>query len=223
MRKNFNVTSAIQSWEAIRMTFDFFPEVDRLDRIPLQQADIYYLPQLALEKSSDAIMHELIDRTPWRVEHIVMWGRTVAQPRLCAWYGDEGSAYAYSGIHLTPLPWTALLLDLKNRVESVADTSFNSVLLNYYRDNRDSMGFHSDDEAELGDQPVIASLSLGEERAFILKHKTAKTVKPHHLKLASGSLLLMKGDTQKYWKHGINKVTHLCGPRVNLTFRCIKN
>jgi alkylated DNA repair dioxygenase AlkB len=205
------------------MTNDLFLAGDSLEHIPMQQAEIYYQPQLALGNSADAIMRELIDNVPWRVEHIVMWGKTVAQPRLTAWYGDEESEYAYSGIHLSPLPWTALLLDLKKRVETASNITFNSVLLNYYRDNNDSMGFHSDDERELGNQPVIASLSFGEERTFILKHKTAKAVKPVQLKLASGSLLLMKSDTQKYWKHGINKEPRQCGPRVNLTFRCIKS
>ena len=100
-------------------------------------------------------------------------------------------------------------------------TDFNSVLLNYYRDHRDSMGMHSDDEPELGERPILASLSLGEERTFILKHKRDKALKPVRLKLASGSLLLMKGDTQRYWKHGIDKETRPCGPRVNLTFRRI--
>ena len=103
----------------------------------------------------------------------------------------------------------------------MATTSFNSVLLNYYRDNRDSIGFHSDDEPELGEQPVIASLSLGEERMFILKHKRLKLVGPVYVRLASGSLLLMKGDTQRCWRHGILKESRSCGPRVNLTFRQI--
>jgi len=113
------------------------------------------------------------------------------------------------------------LLEIRRRIETVVEAPFNSVLLNYYRDNRDSMGFHSDDEPELGARPVIASLSLGEERTFILKHKANKFAKPVRLRLASGSLLLMKGETQRYWKHGIAKETRRCGPRVNLTFRRI--
>jgi alkylated DNA repair dioxygenase AlkB len=202
---------------------NLFLEESKLERIPMQQAEVYYKPLLALGRPADAIMHDLINDVPWRAEKIVVWGKTFTQPRLTAWYGDEGSHYTYSGIHLTPLPWSALLLDLKNRIEPIAGTIFNSVLLNYYRDNRDSMGFHSDDERELGDEPVIASLSLGEERTFILKHKTMKALRPVRLKLASGSLFLMKGETQKYWKHGIDKVAQHCGPRINLTFRCIKN
>jgi alkylated DNA repair dioxygenase AlkB len=95
------------------------------------------------------------------------------------------------------------------------------VLLKYYRDNKDSMGFHSDDEPELGERPVIASLSLGEERTFILKHKTLKAIPAVRLRLVSGSVLLMRGDTQRHWKHGIPKESRRCGPRVNLTFRHI--
>ena len=121
----------------------------------------------------------------------------------------------------THCPGRQALLDIKSRVEAVAGTDFNSVLLNYYRNHRDSMGLHSDDEPELGARPILASLSLGEERTFILKHKRDKALKPVRLKLASGSLLLMKGDTQRYWKHGIDKETRPCGPRVNLTFRRI--
>lgn len=166
-------------------------------------------------------MRRLIDEIRWRAENIVVWGKTYPQPRLIAWYGDAGMIYTYSGICLTPLPWTEILLVLKSRVEAAAHADFNSVLLNYYRDHRDSMGLHSDDEPELGKRPILASLSLGEERTFILKHKRENALKPVRLKLASGSLLLMKGDTQHYWKHGIHKENRPCGPRVNLTFRRI--
>jgi alkylated DNA repair dioxygenase AlkB len=110
---------------------------------------------------------------------------------------------------------------LHSSVESASGESFNSVLLNYYRDHRDSMGFHSDDERELGPRPTIASLSLGEERTFILKSKADKSLRPVRLKLNSGSLLVMKGDTQTNWKHAIHKETRPCGPRINLTFRYI--
>ena len=187
----------------------------------MQDAEVYYLRHLPLAQPPHIVMSELIDEIPWRAENIVVWGKTYPQPRLIAWYGDVGKNYTYSGINLNPLPWTQALLDIKSRVEAVAGTDFNSVLLNYYRDHRDSMGLHSDDEPELGERPIIASLSLGEERTFILKHKRDKALKPVRLKLASGSLLLMKGDTQRYWKHGIDKETRPCGPRVNLTFRRI--
>ena len=187
----------------------------------MQDAEVYYLGHLPLAEASHIVMGHLIDEIPWHAENIVVWGRTYPQPRLIAWYGDPGTTYIYSGIRLTPLRWTQALLDIKSRVEAVARTDFNSVLLNYYRDHRDSMGLHSDDEPELGEQPILASLSLGEERTFILKHKRAKALKPVRLQLASGSLLLMKGETQHYWRHGIDKENHPCGPRINLTFRRI--
>ena len=150
-----------------------------------------------------------------------MWGKRFPQPRLIAWYGDEGSAYAYSGIALKPLPWTSVLLNIKRRVELLADYEFNSVLLNYYRDNRDNMGMHSDDEPELGSRPTIASLSLGETRTLVFAHKFDRAASSFKILLKSGSLLIMKGPTQQSWKHGINKESRPCGPRVNLTFRRI--
>jgi alkylated DNA repair dioxygenase AlkB len=200
---------------------DLFVTDEVLERIPMPDAEVYYQARLALDAPTDDVMHTLIASVPWRAEEITLWGKTFLQPRLSAWYGDIGAHYTYSGIKLTPLPWSELLLRIKSRVEAAAKISFNSVLLNYYRDNRDSMGFHSDDEAELGRQPVIASVSLGEERTFILKHKENRTLKPIRIDLASGSLLLMMGDTQHNWRHGIDKEVRSCGPRINLTFRRI--
>jgi len=187
----------------------------------MPDADVGYLEYLPLGQPPARVLRRLIDEIPWRAEEVVMWGRRVPQPRLTAWYGDRGSRYTYSGLQLDPAPWTPLLRDIKARIEAAAGSSFNSVLLNYYRDQHDSIGFHSDDEPELGSQPVIASLGLGEERTFILKHKRSKSAKPVHLRLASGSLLLMRGDTQHCWRHGILKESRSCGPRVNLTFRTI--
>lgn len=204
------------------MTADLFQEMERLEQIPLQDAEVYYLRHLPLAAPPSTVMRLLIRETPWRAEKIVVWGKTFSQPRLIAWYGDSGKNYIYSGIHLSPLPWTPALLAIKTRIEAVAGNTFNSVLLNYYRDHRDSMGLHSDNELELGERPSIASLSLGEERTFTLKHKTRTDLKSIRLKLASGSLLLMKGETQRHWKHGIYKQTCPCGPRVNLTFRRIR-
>jgi len=203
------------------MTDDLLRAQTTFERIPLEDAELYYLRKLPLAQIAEAVMHQLIAEVPWRSESIVVRGKTYLQPRLTAWYGDEGAKYTYSGIHLVPLPWTHTLMEIKNHVEDAAGTEFNSVLLNYYRDHRDSMGLHSDDEPELGRRPIIASVSLGEERTFILKHKTKKNLNTVRLKLASGSLLLMKGETQHHWKHGIEKDTRPCGPRVNLTFRRI--
>jgi alkylated DNA repair dioxygenase AlkB len=203
------------------MIYDLFRAQSALERIPMQDAEIYYLRELPLAQSAEVVMHQLIDEVPWRTEKIVVWGKTVPQPRLTAWYGDNGANYTYCGLQMEPLPWTKTLIDIKTRVESIAGTGFNSVLLNYYRHHRDSMGLHSDDEPELGRRPIIASFSLGEERTFVLKHKTRRDLKSVRLKLASGSLLLMKGEPQHCWKHGIEKEKSPCGPRINLTFRRI--
>jgi len=203
------------------MTGDLFAPVARLERISMPDADVSYLGRLQLAEPDTQILQRLLIEIPWRCEEIAMWGRRMPQPRLTAWYGDAGSRYAYSGIALNPLPWTPILSDIKARIEAAVGSPFNSVLLNYYRDHCDSVGFHSDDEPELGERPVIASLSLGAVRTFVLKHKRSRAVQPVHLRLASGSLLLMKGDTQRHWRHGVPKANLPCGPRVNLTFRMI--
>ena len=197
------------------------PPPAALDPVPLQGADVAYMRKFDLGVPPEVMMRGLIEETPWRQEDVKVWGKTFRQPRLVAWYGDPGRAYKYSGIALEPLPWAGRIAQIKRRVEAVVDHTFNSVLLNYYRDQNDSMGLHSDDEKELGPRPVIASVSVGAERAFIFKSKLDKDAKPIRLPLASGSLLLMRGDTQKNFKHGIAKETRPLGPRVNLTFRII--
>jgi alkylated DNA repair dioxygenase AlkB len=204
------------------MTGDLF-ENGEPRRLDLPDADIRYWPCIELGAPVDRVLQEFIEHTPWRTEFITLYGQQYQQPRLTAWYGDPGARYTYSGLALVPLPWTELLSDVRRRVEALAAASFNSVLMNYYRDHRDSMGRHSDDEPELGRNPVIASLSLGEQRTFVLKHKFKKDLKPVSLVLESSSLLLMKGATQHHWKHGINKLTRPCGPRVNLTFRQVSS
>jgi alkylated DNA repair dioxygenase AlkB len=196
-------------------------KITGFEPVPIPDASIHYLPRLPLDRPAGELARCLIEGVPWRAEEIVMFGTKMRQPRLTAWYGDPGCVYAYSGIRLEPLPWSAALHDVKARSAAVTGETFNSVLMNYYRDHRDSMGFHSDDEPELGPRPVIASLSLGAERVFVMKHKTRKDLKPVRLTLACGSLLLMKGETQCHWRHGIPKEARPCGPRVNLTFRRI--
>jgi alkylated DNA repair dioxygenase AlkB len=191
-----------------------------VERLPLVDADLQLWRQVGLGQSYDSLLQVIIDDSAWRQEEITVYGKPYLQPRLSAWYGDL--AYSYSGIRLEPLPWTPTLLDIKLQVEALVDHEFNSVLLNYYRDQNDGMGMHSDDERELGPQPVIASLSLGEERNFLLKHKSRKDLKTVKLALPTGSLLLMQGETQRYWRHGINKERQVCGSRLNLTFRSIR-
>lgn len=203
------------------MTEDLFSNSTGPLLLPVKDAELIYIESIALPSDPAMLMNTLIGETPWRAEEVVVWGKRFPQPRLIAWYGDEGKSYAYSGIALRPLPWTSVLLNIKRRVEFLADCQFNSVLLNYYRDNRDSMGMHSDDEPELGSRPTIASLSLGEARTLVFAHKFDRVASSFKLLLKSGSLLIMKGPTQQNWKHGINKESRACGPRVNLTFRRI--
>lgn len=203
------------------MTLDLFTGEPALDRLQIQDAEISFAPHIDLGQDAGELLRELVDGTPWRQEAVTIYGKKHMQPRLIAWYGDDEQRYSYSGISLEPLPWTDTLAKVRGAVQDLAHERFNSVLLNYYRDHRDSMGFHSDDEKELGPTPVIASVSLGATRTFLLKHKTRPELKPVRLELPSGSLLLMKGLTQKNWKHGIDKQSTPCGPRVNLTFRRI--
>ena len=148
-----------------------------------------------------------------------MYGKLVNIPRLQAWYGDEGTEYTYSQLQLTPLVWTPPLLKLKQKVSEFCQIDFNAMLANCYRDHQDSVSWHSDDEAELGANPVIASLSFGCQRTFHLKHKQCN--EKFKLPLQSGSLLLMSGDTQKNWSHAILKTRIEKSVRINLTFRKI--
>ena len=198
--------------------YDLLNEFE-IENLPVPDADLLLCRQVDLGRPYESLLRELIDTTDWRQEKITVYGKPYLQPRLSAWHGDL--SYSYSGIRLEPRPWTLTLLDIKARVEALTDQAFNSVLLNYYRNHNDSMGMHSDDERELGQQPAIASLSLGEERTFLLKHKTRRDLKTVKLLLPPGSLLLMQGDTQRCWRHGINKERKPCGPRLNLTFRFI--
>lgn len=196
---------------------DLFSDDAQLTPIPLEDGELAMLRQLGLNISNSDVLARLVAETEWRAEVITLWGKQHPQPRLTAWQGDK--AYTYSGLTLAPAPFSPLVLAIREAVEAASGLRFNSVLLNYYRNERDSMGMHSDDEAELGPEPAIASVSFGAARTFILRHKRSKrTVK---LDLTDGSLLLMSGSTQANWTHGINKQSQTLGPRVNLTFRYI--
>lgn len=164
----------------------------------------------------------LMREVPWQQKTISMMGRQVMQPRLVAWFGDPGAVYTYSGTRNDPLPWTPALAELRSRVEETAGHTFNSVLANLYRDGRDSMGFHADKEKELGENPVIASVSLGATRRFQLRYAGKKKGVPgRDIDLTGGSLLIMRGTTQHFWRHGVPKERGPVGPRINLTFRRI--
>jgi alkylated DNA repair dioxygenase AlkB len=173
------------------------------------------------QKESFDFLNALSKEIQWGQKSIRLFGRSILEPRLTAWYGDPSAVYAYSGVTMAPHPWIPTLIKIKSRIETACKTPFNSVLLNLYRNHRDSMGMHSDDEKELGPQPIIASVSFGDARRFVMKQKTQKNSPSKTFWLSSGSLLIMRGETQKLWKHGIPKESQICGPRINLTFRTI--
>jgi len=169
---------------------------------------------------AEILFRRLEKEVPWRQEAIRIFGRSVNQPRLISWFADPGAAYGYSGIRLEAAAWTPLLLEIKARVEEAAGTTFNGLLLNYYRGGQDSMGWHRDNEPELGPHPVIASVSFGAPRRFLLRRVGQKDQKVE-VSLGEGSLLLMRGESQTAWEHSVPKTAKAFGPRVNLTFRKI--
>jgi len=189
---------------------NFFPADDLL----------VYHPGFFDVQESAVLLESLLSTIQWKQETLFIYGSPVKTPRLTAWYGDEGVSYTYSGRQFFGLPWTGALLEIKSRIEPVAQTTFNSVLLNYYRDGNDSMGWHSDDEPELGINPIIASVNFGQERRFDLR-KINNHQQKHSVNLANGSLLVMKGDLQHQWQHQVAKSKKAMSARINLTFRLI--
>lgn len=185
--------------------------------IELQNARLLYAPNFLTEQQADQSFLNLRNELKWQQEKIQLFGKPVLQPRLQAWHGDK--SYTYSGLSMHPQPWTPTLLQLKSRCEAVAKHTFNSVLANLYRDGQDSMGWHQDNETELGTNPVIASLTLGESRRFVLRHLATK--EKYEVELGHGSLLIMAGETQHYWQHSVPKTAKAKGERINLTFRDI--
>jgi len=178
-------------------------------------------PNFIGELEASDLYHTLLKLVEWQEESLWIAGKERQVPRLVAWYGDSEAQYRYSGRLHQPLPWIEPLKQLKEVLQSQLNTTFNSVLCNLYRNGRDSMGWHADNEKELGDEPVIASVSLGQARAFHLKHKTNPKLR-HKMTLTSGSLLVMQGTTQQHWLHQVPKESSITESRINLTFRMIK-
>lgn len=173
---------------------------------------------------AESLFDTLASALPWTRHRLRIFGRDVEAPRLSCWIGDPGVAYAYSGTRFEPQPWPDALRPVRDAVSEAVGVAFNSALANLYRDGRDGMGWHSDDERELGDRPVIASLSLGATRRFVLKARrpdAAGNVARHVIELPHGSLLVMRGDTQADYRHALPKTAQSVGPRINLTFRRI--
>jgi alkylated DNA repair dioxygenase AlkB len=211
--------------------------------LELPDAEVILYPHAFSFQESCQLFDALQQEIAWKQETTMLFNRAVLLPRLTAWYGDAGKSYTYSHITMQPEPWISLLLKIKSRIEAIACTSFkpyptstgeqnpapgsgslrlgfNSVLLNLYRTGRDSISWHSDDEPELGLNPVIGSVSFGETRRFMLRHREQKHLKAA-IDLTHGSFLLMQGPTQHFWQHQVPKTSRTVQPRINLTFRRI--
>ena len=197
---------------------DLFPNEKIV--IDLPDAIFEYYPDFFNTEKADELFKILLEETPWQQDEITVFGKTHLQPRLTALYGNEGKPYSYSNITMHPNHWNSLLTFIKEKVEETCNYSFTTVLLNRYRSEKDSNGWHADNEKELGSNPIIASLSLGEERIFYLKHNTNKEAKLS-LTLKHGSLLVMKKGSQVHYKHQVPKASKPKKERINLTFRAI--
>ena len=205
------------------MSYDLFADEPRSFgsgmKISMPDADVIHFARLFDPYEANSLFLQLQQNIEWQQEQIKLYGQVYDLPRLTAWYGDPAKTYSYSGISITSLEWIEALLEIKRRIESVSDYSFNSVLLNRYRNGSDGVSWHADDEPELGQNPVTGSVSFGEARPFQLKHKTLD--EKRKIILENGSYLLMKGRTQHCWLHQIPKSKRVLGERINLTFRQI--
>lgn len=181
--------------------------------------ELVLIRQFCQQPESDQLFSNLLTGLHWREEDIFIFGKWAKVPRLMSWYGDPDAYYQYSGVNHQPKPWTPKLQDIRGKIERQCQCAFNSVLANLYRDGRDSMGCHADDEKELGMNPTIASLSLGDERLFKMHHKKSKQTL--NINLQHGDLLVMGGTCQRHWLHSIPKTKTTKTPRINLTFRKI--
>jgi len=192
------------------------------ERLPLRDADLRLQREFLAPSIVANNMSRLMREVSWRRDCVQVFGRSHPIPRLHQWYGDPDSEYRWSGLTMRPEPWTATLNDLRARVGEAVGYDFNSVLVNLYRDGNDSMGWHADDEPELGDDPTIASVSLGAERDLKLRYRGSDIREEGRtIRLPSGSLLVMAGTTQQFWQHSLPKRRRVSEPRINLTFRRI--
>lgn len=189
-----------------------------LSPLPLEDAELAYDPHWLDEGAAGALQEALRDTVPWEVHRIRLFGREHASPRLSCWFGDPGARYRYSGASFQPQPWPPMLLPIRERLSRELGIDFNSVLANRYRDGRDAMGWHADDERELGPEPLIASLSLGATRRFLLRHRQDPG-RRLALELPHGSLLVMAGPTQRHYRHALPRTAKPVAERINLTFR----
>jgi len=185
-----------------------------------KDGELFYYPAIFDAETSNRLFNALLAKINWRQDKIRMFGKWINQPRMTAFYGDVEKSYTYSHLKMEPEPWIEELLEIKGKLAEFLNLEFSSVLMNLYRDGNDSMGWHSDDEPELGVNPEIASVSFGASRQFKLRHRQDSSLQKK-VCMESGSLLVMKGNTQHYWQHSIPKEKKVLVPRINLTFRKI--
>jgi len=186
-------------------------------KVVVDHGEYIFLPGFFNPQESNRYLLLLKEKVQWKQKSMNMYGRKVPFPRLVAWYGQDERPYSFSGITLQPSSWLPELLEIKSRIEPIAEVTFNRVLLNLYRDGKDSVSWHTDAEPELGINPVIASVSFGATRKFQLRN--LHTREKIELELTNGSLLIMQGELQHYWQHQVPKTSKPVGERINLTFR----
>lgn len=195
---------------------------DAIERLSLPDAELTHWPDFLAAPAAQDLFRELETKVPWEQSVIRIAGRPLTIPRLNVWYGDPGTNYGYSGTRLASHPWTPALAALRGQIEAITGHRFNSALLNCYRSGRDSVDWHSDDEAVLGPEPVIATLSLGVARRFELRHRNQAGLR-RQLVLGSGSLLLMAGPMQRHWRHRVPKEPAVAGSRISITLRLVRS
>jgi len=197
---------------------DLFPN-EKIN-LNLPDAIFEWYPNFLTKEIADELFQKLLNETPWQHDEITIFGKKILQPRLTCLFGNEGKPYSYSGLTMYPKPWNISIMFLKTEIEKICNQNFTTILANLYRNEKDSNGWHADNEKELGRDPIIASISLGETRKFQIKHNTNKENKCN-LDLTHGSLLLMKEGSQIHYKHQLPKSTSVKNARINLTFRTI--
>lgn len=197
---------------------DLFSNTPYPNLLPFD-GEVYYYPNFFNRKKTAHLYQELLSKIAWENDKLMMFGKQITTQRKVALYGDKDYAYNYSNSSKKAVLWTPELIQLKKEVEEKCNTIFNACLLNLYHNGKETMGWHADDEPELGKNPLIASISLGADRTFSFKHK--KNKQTISIVLEKGSLLLMKGETQIYWLHKLPSTRLVKTPRINLTFRNI--
>ena len=196
-----------------------FADSDEPGNLNLPKPDIEYVRNFLQQSVADELFNGLLYEIAWQQDTIRMWGKTHTIPRLHQWFSDDGVTYTWSGIKMTAMTWTPALAKIRQLLFEHTGLQFNSALANLYRNGADSVGWHSDDEPELGSEPIIASVSLGAQRDFQIRHRVLSNVPTINMNLEHGSLLLMRGTTQQDWKHQLPRRKRVLKPRINLTFR----